>query len=377
MSVEPKKIEKNIYSIKGGEYLFKNFFKETLLNENGLKVLWETDGINDVNSIIVNPFTFSVLDKDFNFIRNFCFKDKINVEGDYDYDYGLYHMEVEIKYKQIFPKILCLKRLIEIISVKYGNVEIECVNNIPQYWKYPEHFALIQSVGKCSFTDDKEMSEHWKDYGDGLYSGYFMDRQYGLLGYEAYQKINGYILKKWSRNYHSTVDIFPEDVTDFHPRNIKYTITSLIGNVPWLEKEKSERKHFMNDYPYGCFVEGNVLKEAYEKSGVKELINHDFSDFSRDLRLFEDFKFVKIYFKKSEYISENLSNTLGKEYVLIKEDFLGRYIYDSYVLSILGYYPVKIEFIGKGFKTVGKIEFDEFGVAKFIGFCDGEYKINL
>lgn len=31
MSVKPKKIEKNIYSIKGGEYLFKNFFKETLL----------------------------------------------------------------------------------------------------------------------------------------------------------------------------------------------------------------------------------------------------------------------------------------------------------------------------------------------------------
>ena len=45
--------------------------------------------------------------------------------------------------------------------------------------------------------------------------------------------------------------------------------------------------------------------------------------------------------------------------------------------TISGYYPVKIEFIGKGFKTVGKIDFDEFGVATFTGFCDGEYKINL
>ena len=172
MGVKPKKLEKNIYSISGGEYLLKNFFKETILNENGLKVLWESDVINADNNIIVNPFTFSISDKNFNFIRNFCFKDKINVEKYYDYDYGLYHMEVEIKYKQIFPKILCL---------------------------------------------NTEMSEHWKDYGDGLYSGYLMDRQYGLLGYEAYQKINGYILKKWSRNYQSTVDIFPEDVTDFHP----------------------------------------------------------------------------------------------------------------------------------------------------------------
>lgn len=372
MGVKAKKIEKNIYSIRGGEYFFKNFFKETILNENGLKVLWETDGIN-VNNIIVNPFTFSISDKNFNFIRNFCFKDKINVEK--YYDYGLYHMEVEIKYKQIFPKILCLKRTIEILSVKYGDVEVECVNNIPQYWKYPEHFVLIRSVGKCSFTDDTEMSEHWKDYGDGLYSGYLMDRQYGLLGYEAYQKINSYILKKWSRNYQSTVDIFPEDVTDFHPKNIKYTITSLIGNITDLEKE-SRREDFIKDYPFGCFVEGNCKKEDYDKSGIKELINHDFSDFSGDLRLYEDFKFVKIYLKKSEYIPENLSNTLGKEYYIIEEDSL-RYIYDSYVLSISGYYPVKIEFIGKGFKTVGKIDFDEFGVATFTGFCDGEYKVNL
>lgn len=376
MGVKPKKLEKNIYTIRGGEYLLKNFFKETILNENGLKVSWESDGIND-NNIIVNPFTFSILDKNFNFIRNFCFKNKINVESNHDYDYGLYHMEVEIKYKQIFPKILCLKRTIEILSVKYGDVEVECVNNIPQYWKHPEHFALIRSVGKCIFTDSREMSEHWKNYGDGLYSGYLMDRQYGLLGYEAYQKINGYILKKWSRNYQSTVDIFPEDVTDFHPKNIKYTVTSLIGNISDLEKEGYRRESFTRDYPFGCFVEGNCKKEDYEKSGIRKLINHDFSDFSGDLRLYEDFKFVKIYLKKSEYIPENLSNTLRKEYSPIKEDSLGRYIYNSYVLSISGYYPVKIEFIGKGFKTVGKIDFDEFGVATFTGFCDAEYKINL
>lgn len=386
MTIKPKKIEKNIYTIKGGEQDLNNFFKETILadfSENGLKVLWKTDGMN-VNDydIIINPFAFSILNGKLDFMRKFIFKDKINAEKFYDvYDYGLYHKEIEIKYKQLFPKILCTKKKIEIFSVKYWDIEVECVNNIPQYWKYPEHFALIRSLGKCHFTNDKEMEEHWKDYGDGLYSGYFIDREYALLGYEAYQKINGYIFKKWSRNYQSTVDIFPENVEDFHPKNIKYTITSLIGNVTDLEKEDYRRESFIKNYSFGCFVEGNYKKEDYDNSGIKELIHHEFSVFSTGKRLCEDFRFVKIYFKKSDYIPENLSNPLEKEYCPIKEVSLGRYIYDSYVssiladtniLNILGYYPVKIEFIGNNFKTVGKIEIDDFGISKFIDFCEEE-----
>lgn len=383
MTIKPKKIKKNIYTIKGGKQDLNNFFKETILadfSENGLKVLWETDGMN-VNDydIIINPFAFSILNGKLDFIRNFSFKDKINVENFYDYDYGLYYKEIEIKYKQVFPKILCTKRKIEILSVKYGDIEVECVNNIPQYWKYPEHFALITSLGKCNFTDSKEMEEHWKDYGDGLYSGYFMDKEYALLGYEAYQKINEYIFKKWSRNYQSTVDIFPENVKDFHPKNIKYTITSLIGNVTDLEKEDYRRESFIKNYSFGCFVEGNYKKEDYDNSGIKKLIHHEFSVFSTEKRLCEDFRFVKIYFKKSDYIPENLHKNPKYEYKPIEENFLGKYIYDSYVssiladtyiLNILGYYPVKIEFIGKGFKTVGKINFDEFGVATFTDFCE-------
>lgn len=387
MAIKPKKIEKNIYSIKGEKYDLNIFFKETILAESSkksLKVLWETDGVNAANyDIIINPFSFLISNEKLDFIRRFSFKDKINVEKSSAYNYGLYHIKVEIKYKQLFPKILYTKRKIEILSVKYGDIEVECVNNIPQYWKYPEHFALIQSLGKCHFTNDKEMEEHWKDYGDGLYSGYFIDREYALLGYEAYQKINGYIFKKWSRNYQSTVDIFPENVEDFHPKNIKYTITSLIGNVTDLEKEDYRRETFIKDYPFGCFVEGSYKKEDYDNSGIKELIHHEFSVFSTEKRLCEDFRFVKIYFKKSDYIPENLSNPLEKKYCPIKEVSLGRYIYDSYVssiladtciLNILGYYPVEIEFIGKGFKTVGKIDFDEFGVATFTDFCEEECK---
>lgn len=64
MTIKPKKIEKNIYTIKGEEQDLNNFFKETILadfSENGLKVLWETDGMN-VNDcdIIINPFAFSI-----------------------------------------------------------------------------------------------------------------------------------------------------------------------------------------------------------------------------------------------------------------------------------------------------------------------------
>lgn len=383
MAIKPKKIEKNIYSIKGEKYDLNIFFKETILAEpskKSLKVLWETDGVNADNyDIIINPFSFLISNEKFDFIRRFSFKDKINVEKSSVYNYGLYHIKVEIKYKLLFPKILCTKRKIEILSVKYGDIEVECVNNIPQYWKYPEHFALITSLGKCNFTDSKEMEEHWKDYGDGLYSGYFMDKEYALLGYEAYQKINEYIFKKWSRNYQSTVDIFPENVKDFHPKNIKYTITSLIGNVTDLEKEDYRRESFIKNYSFGCFVEGNYKKEDYDNSGIKELIHHEFSVFSTEKRLCEDFRFVKIYFKKSDYIPENLHKNPKYEYKPIEENFLGKYIYDSYVssiladtyiLNILGYYPVKIEFIGKGFKTVGKINFDEFGVATFTDFCE-------
>lgn len=376
MTIKPKKIEKNIYTIKGGKQDLNNFFKETILadfSENGLKVLWETDGMN-VNDydIIINPFAFSILNGKLDFIRNFSFKDKINVKNFYDYDYGLYYKEIEIKYKQVFPKILCSKRKIRILSVKYEDIEVECVNNIPQYWKYPEHFALITSLGKCNFTDSKEMEEHWKDYGDGLYSGYFIDREYALLGYEAYQKINGYIFKKWSRNYQSTVDIFPENVENFHLENIKYTITSLIGNVTDLEKEGYRRETFIRDYPFGCFVEGNYKKEDYDNSGIKELIHHEFSVFPTEKRLCKEFRFVKIYFKKSDYIPENLYKNSKYEYKPIEENSLGKYIYNSYVKSIFGYFPVKIEFIGKNFETVGKIEIDNFGVSKFIGFCEGE-----
>ena len=199
-----------------------------------------------------------IFNENFNFIRDFGFKDKIDIKNLFDcYEYGLHYTEVEIKYKQIFPKILCTKRKIEILSVKYEDIEVECVNNIPQYWKYPEHFALIQSLGKCNFTNDKEMAEHWKDYGDGLYSGYFMDRKYGLLGYEAYQKINGYIFKKWSRNYQSTVDIFPENIENFHPKNIKYTITSFIGNVTVLEKEDTIAIYGSNEFAAKAIINAN------------------------------------------------------------------------------------------------------------------------
>lgn len=381
MTIKPKKIEKNIYTIKGGKQDLNNFLKETILadfSENGLKVLWETDGMN-VNDydIIINPFAFSILNGKLDFIRNFSFKDKINVENFYDYDYGLYYKEIEIKYKQVFPKILCSKRKIRILSVKYEDIEVECVNNIPQYWKYPEHFALITSLGKCNFTDSKEMEEHWKDYGDGLYSGYFIDREYALLGYEAYQKINGYIFKKWSRNYQSTVDIFPENVEDFHPINIKYTITSLIGNVTALEKEGYRRETFIRDYPFACFVEGNYKKEDYDKSEIKKLIQHEFSVFSTEKRLCKEFRFVKIYFKKSDYIPEKLHKNPKYEYKPIEENLLGKYIYNSYVKSILGYYPVKIEFIGNNFETVGKIEIDDFGVSKFIDFCEEKCKSEI
>jgi len=52
----------------------------------------------------------------------------------------------------------------------------------------------------------------WTEDENGIYSGYITDREYGVLGYEAYDKIKGHIFKKWNKSYQNVVDIFSEDV---------------------------------------------------------------------------------------------------------------------------------------------------------------------
>lgn len=373
-----KKLDKNIYTVTGSREKINNFLKDFKFseNKNGVKVKWETESIYTGNEgILVDPFSLEIISNSEKFIRKFTFKKHINTNydrKDIRYSYGTIFDIISVKYEVLFPflQILC-KKTIKIIYVTYNDIEVECIDNVPKYWEYPEYFALITSTGRNRLAKNESLKEHWTEDENEIYSGYITDREYGVLGYEAYDKIKGYILKKWSRNYQSTVDIFPEDVTDFHPRNIKYTITSLIGNISDLEKEDDRRKTFIRDYPFGCFVERNCKKEDYDKSPVKELIQHEYSDFENDLKLLNDFRYVKLYLKKGNYIPDNTPNS----YEIIEDYHLNSYMSTTYKKYITGYYPVKIEFIGNRFETVANIIFDEYGVATFNGFS--EHSLNI
>jgi hypothetical protein len=214
-----EKLDKNIYSITGSREKINNFLKDFKLseNKNGVKVKWETESHYKENEgIVVDPFSLEIISNSEKFIRNFAFKKYINT--DYDkkdirYSYGTMFDIITVKYEVLFPflQLLC-KKTIKIISVTYDNIEVECTDNVPKYWQYPEYFALIISAGRNRLAKNESLKEHWTEDENGIYSGYITDREYGVLGYEAYDKIKGHIFKKWNKSYQNVVDIFSEDV---------------------------------------------------------------------------------------------------------------------------------------------------------------------
>lgn len=373
-----EKLDKNIYTVTGSREKINAFLKDFKLseNKNGVKVKWETESIYTGNEdIIVDPFSLEIISNSEKFIRKFAFKKYINT--DYDrkdirYSYGTMFDIITVKYEILLPilQILC-KKIINIISVTYDDIEVECMDNVPKYWQYPEYFALVTSGGRNRLAKDESLKEHWTEDENGNYSGYITDREYGVLGYEAYDKIKGYIFKKWNKSYQNVVDIFSEDVDKIEMKNVKHTITTLIGNVRTLDKDIETRKNFIKTYPFESFVEGHCKKEDYDKSPIKDLIQHEYSDFEKDLKLLNDFRYVKLYLKKGNYIPDNTTNS----YEIIEDYHLSPYMSTTYEKYITGYYPVKMEFIGNRFETVANIIFDEYGVATFNGFS--EHSLNI
>jgi hypothetical protein len=373
-----KKLDKNIYTVTGSREKINAFLKDFKLseNKNGVKIKWETESIYTGNEdILVDPFSLEIISNSEKFIRKFAFKKYINT--DYDrkdirYSYGTMFDIITVKYEMLFPilQILC-KKIINIISVTYDDIEVECMDNVPKYWQYPEYFALVTSAGRNRLAKDESLKEHWTEDENGIYSGYITDREYGVLAYEAYDKIKGHIFKKWNKSYQNVVDIFSEDIDKIEMKNIKYTITSLIGNVRTLDKDMETRKNFIKTYSFGSLVTSVPNKEDYDKSPVKEIIQHEYSDFEKDLKLLNDFRYVKLYLKKGNYIPDNTANS----YEIIEDYHLSPYMSTTYEKYITGYYPVKIEFIGNRFETVANIIFDEYGVATFNGFS--EHSLNI
>ena len=225
------------------------------------------------------------------------------------------------------------------------------------------------SEGDCFYSDDENVKRKlWVDNGDGIYSGYIKDISYGELCYYSYDRIGDFIFNKWSNAYQAITDIFPKDCEDFHPSNKKYTVTSLVANIRSSTKYLlhgsgngvKKRLDEWKDYPFSCFIEYNADDD---KSIFLDKINHDKSDFSNEYRMPKDFRFVKLYMKKGNFIPDNLS----RPFEVLDEKYLQKTAL-SLTPVFSGYYPVRIEFLDTQFKEVSSIDFDKFGVAKFNNF---------
>lgn len=379
-----KKLGDNLYEITGDINVFKEFFSEHYVSRADSKgmrdVAWNLEGRKESGaaSIVVFPFYFEICSKNDTHgssRRQFVFKKLMSddIRGNGLSDYGDYYKQITLKF-EFLEKIGFIKTgLINIISVSYkglnDTVEIECINNIPQYWKYPDSFELFVSEGDCFYSDDENLKRKlWTDNGDGIYSGYIKDISYGELCYYSYDKIGDFIFNKWSNAYQAITDIFPKDCEDFHPSNRKYTVTSLVANIRSSTKyllygsDNGVKKRLdeWKDYPFSCFIEYNADDD---KSVFLDKINHDKSDFSNEYRMPKDFRFVKLYMKKGNYVPDNLS----RPFEVVDEEYLHK-IALSLRPIFTGYHPVRIEFLDTQFKEVASIDFDKFGVAKFNNF---------
>ena len=77
----------------------------------------------------------------------------------------------------------------------------------------------------------------------------------------------------------------------------------------------------------------------------------------------KDFRFVKLYMKKGNYVPDNLL----RPFEVLDEKYLQKTAL-SLTPVFSGYYSVRIEFLDTQFKEVSSIDFDKFGVAKFNNF---------
>lgn len=104
-----KKIGKNLYSLKGHENLFREFFKDYFLNRDSSidkkPVTWNIEPFERLrgvkNRISVYPFMFSISGCDRCSYRQFSYKGVMDSKSRYNdlRDYGSHVPEIEIKYE--------------------------------------------------------------------------------------------------------------------------------------------------------------------------------------------------------------------------------------------------------------------------------------
>lgn len=343
-----EKIDKNIYEISVNFDRIFEFFKyhkcETHFNKFNCD--WRicnnnTSNVSDENMVYVNPFNYKIFSN--KHLRQYvpCF------------NFDKFDNMLFIKYKVVSPSLFG-KTLIEILSIRYSGIEVECINNIPQYWKYPDRFKLLKSVGNIPYSDDKSVTDiYWRDNGNGLYSGYFGVSEYDNFRYRAYDLVDGCVVIKNQSPLNRHVTIFKRDVvlSGFSLNDIIFHFYFQLGKGDVFGFSKKQ-----TDYDFGFFP--CVLERKYIENGIGEFLNGvPFSYFRTIYRVPDEFNYIKVTLKKAIY---DMKKVMSDEEILSEANGSSP--------SFMGLYPVEIEFCDKYLYPICKIKLDRFGIGKFIGF---------
>lgn len=240
-------------------------------------------------------------------------------------------------------------------------IKIKCKNDIPQYQDCDE-FILTKK------RENITSNELIKMFNEDFINDFSFDKNSEIEIYMnpfeycddfrwwAYEEIEKYIVRKWCQGYEATTDFYlkkndvfdPEDYNNF--KNKEYpilTIGSFIGNrysaaETWIED--GEIPEFSNWVSRLCDDDTD-----YKKYGFDKLLGMEQNEIFKEGQMPKIFSFAKVTMKKSSLEipenSEEYSNKKG-----------------------INFYPVKIEYLDENFDVISKIEFNEFGVAKFEGF---------
>ena len=352
-----EKIDKNIYEISVTFDRIFEFFKyhkcETHFNKFNCD--WRicgnnTSDVSDENMVYVNPFNYIIFGN--KHLRKYvpCF------------NFDKFDDMLVIKYKVVSASLFG-KTLIEILSIRYSGIKVECVNNIPQYWKYPDRFKLLKSVGNIPYSDDKSVTDiYWTDNGNGLYSGYLELSEYDNFKYQAYDLVDGYVVFKNQRSCNGDVRIFKKGITSISSKDIIFYFDYQLGKGDVFSFSKKQ-----TDYDFGCFT--SVSQRRYVENGIDKLLNNvPFSEFENIYRVPQEFTYIKLTIKKGISDFQIIDDSFSEDSLKIMSDEEIFSEVESGSPAFIGLYPVEIEFCDKYLYPVCKIEFDRFGVGKFIGF---------
>lgn len=299
------------------------------------------------NEIIVDPYQCVIYGK--NSKRKFIYKDKYIDEEE---KFFLKTLVIFFKKENLFylkkPTITITK-----IAIKNSNdtTIVLCENNIPNYWGNTS-FQLFYSYGKISYSDDITVrKEFWKKNKNNLYEGYLLPKQYKNFSYEALDKIENFVCRKWSRSYQAVNDFYVNPKDLYIVEKIKFTVTSFIANTEYDN---------IQNYDFGSIIE-DFNKDVYNREKIETILNNKFEKLKLKFKIPEKYSYVKLYLKEG-----NIKTNILKEKLQI-ENF-SKFLSDYSDETIAGFYPVKIEFLNYNFEKISSIEFNKFGVGTFNNF---------